>query len=66
MHWDEMAQALKKINNQGRVVMVPFVKPGGEVGEAIRVWRDLSGGADEAQLDLKASQALTFIRSKLA
>ena len=64
--WDEMAQALKKINYQGRVVMEPFVKPGGEVGEAIRVWRDLSGGADEAQLDLKASQALTFIRSKLA
>ena len=66
MPWDEMAQALKKINYQGRVVMEPFVKPGGEVGEAIRVWRDLSGGADEAQLDLKASQALTFIRSKLA
>jgi len=64
--WDEMAQALKKINYQGRVVMEPFVKPGGEVGEAIRLWRDLSGDADEAQLDLKASQALTFVRSKLA
>jgi D-psicose/D-tagatose/L-ribulose 3-epimerase len=66
MPWDEIAQALKKINYQGRVVMEPFVKPGGEVGEAIRVWRDLSGGADEAQLDLQASQALTFMRSKLA
>jgi D-psicose/D-tagatose/L-ribulose 3-epimerase len=66
MPWDEIAQALKKINYQGRVVMEPFLKPGGEVGEAIRVWRDLSGGADEAQLDLKANQALTFIRSKLA
>ena len=66
MPWDEMAQALKKINYQGRVVMEPFVKPGGEVGEAIHVWRDLSGGANEAQLDLKAGQALTFIRSKLA
>ena len=66
MPWDEMAQALKKINYQGRVVMEPFVKPGGEVGESIRVWRDLSGGADEAQLDIKASQALAFIRNKLA
>jgi len=66
MPWDEMAQALKKINYQGRVVMEPFIKPGGEVGEAIHVWRDLSSGADEAQLDLQAHQALSFIRSKLA
>ena len=66
MPWDEMAQALKQINYQGRVVMEPFVKPGGEVGEAIRVWRDLSGGADESQLDREAQGALTFIRSKLA
>jgi D-psicose/D-tagatose/L-ribulose 3-epimerase len=66
MPWNEIAQALKKINYQGRVVMEPFVKPGGEVGEAIHVWRDLSGGADEAQLDLDAKQALTFMRSKLA
>ena len=66
MPWDEIAQALKQINYQGRVVMEPFVMPGGEVGEAIRVWRDLSGGADEAQLDREAQSALTFIRSRLA
>jgi D-psicose/D-tagatose/L-ribulose 3-epimerase len=66
MPWEEIARSLKKINYQGRVVMEPFVKPGGDVGEAIRVWRDLSGSADEAQLDLNANQALTFIRSKLA
>ena len=66
MPWDEIAQALKRINYQGRVVMEPFVMPGGEVGEAIRVWRDLSGGADEARLDREAQGALTFIRGKLA
>jgi D-psicose/D-tagatose/L-ribulose 3-epimerase len=66
MPWDEMAQALKKINYQGRVVMEPFIKPGGEVGEDIHVWRDLSGGADEAQLDSQAKQALIYIRGKLA
>jgi D-psicose/D-tagatose/L-ribulose 3-epimerase len=66
MPWDEIAQALKTINYQGHVVMEPFVKPGGEVGESIRVWRDLSNGANEAQLDLLANQALTFMRSKLA
>jgi D-psicose/D-tagatose/L-ribulose 3-epimerase len=66
MPWDEIAQALKEINYQGRVVMEPFIKPGGEVGQAIHVWRDLSGGTDEAQLDLQAKEALTFMRSKLA
>jgi D-psicose/D-tagatose/L-ribulose 3-epimerase len=66
MPWDEIARALKQINYQGRVVMEPFVKPGGEVGEAIRVWRDLSGGADETRLDQQAQDALTFMRGKLA
>jgi D-psicose/D-tagatose/L-ribulose 3-epimerase len=66
MPWDEITQALKQINYQGRVVMEPFVKPGGEVGEAIRVWRDLSGGTDETRLDQQAQDALIFMRSKLA
>jgi D-psicose/D-tagatose/L-ribulose 3-epimerase len=66
MPWDEISQALKKINYQGRVVMEPFVRPGGEVGESIRVWRDLSDGADEARLDEMAVQSLKFMRSKLA
>ncbi|NJD60634.1 MAG: hypothetical protein C3F13_01420 [Anaerolineales bacterium] len=66
MPWDEIAQALKKINYQGHVVMEPFIKPGGEVGHSIRVWRDLSVGADEAQLDHQAKEALTFMRNKLA
>lgn len=66
MPWDEIAQALKKINYQGHVVMEPFIKPGGEVGQSIHVWRDLSRDADEAQLDLQAKDALIFMRNKLA
>jgi D-psicose/D-tagatose/L-ribulose 3-epimerase len=46
--------------------MEPFVKPGVEVGQSIHVWRDLSSGADEAELDQKANQALKFMRGKLA
>jgi D-psicose/D-tagatose/L-ribulose 3-epimerase len=65
MPWNEIAQALKTINYQGRVVMEPFVTPGGEVGQDIRVWRDLSAGADESQLDQQANQAMTFMRNKL-
>jgi D-psicose/D-tagatose/L-ribulose 3-epimerase len=65
MPWDEIAGALKKINYQGRVVMEPFVKMGGEVGRDIRMWRDLNPGAGEAELDADAKAALEFIRSKL-
>ena len=65
MPWDEIGQALKKINYQGRVVMEPFVNMGGEVGRDIKVWRDLGNGANEARLDQDAKDALAFIRSKL-
>jgi D-psicose/D-tagatose/L-ribulose 3-epimerase len=42
--------------------MEPFVKMGGQVGNDIRVWRDLSGNANEAQMDEAARQALAFSR----
>jgi D-psicose/D-tagatose/L-ribulose 3-epimerase len=35
---------------------------GGQVGNDIRVWRDLSGNANEAQMDEAARQALAFSR----
>jgi D-psicose/D-tagatose/L-ribulose 3-epimerase len=35
---------------------------GGGVGADIRVWRDLSDNADEAQMDEAARQALVFSR----
>lgn len=64
MPWNEIVKALKDINYQGRIVMEPFVKMGGEVGRDIKVWRDLSNSANEAQLDKDAKAALEFIRSK--
>jgi len=66
MPWDEMGQALRDINYQGCVVMEPFVRSGGSVGRDIKVWRDLSGQADEAQLDEDIRQALLFVKSKFA
>jgi D-psicose/D-tagatose/L-ribulose 3-epimerase len=45
--------------------MEPFVKMGGQVGSDIRVWRDLSGDADEAQMDEAARQGLAFSRDAL-
>jgi D-psicose/D-tagatose/L-ribulose 3-epimerase len=65
MPWDEIMQALNKINYQGRIVMEPFTKMGGEVGRDIKVWRDLSDNADEEQMDAAAKAALEFIRGKV-
>jgi D-psicose/D-tagatose/L-ribulose 3-epimerase len=35
---------------------------GGTIGREIKVWRDLSDNADEAQLDQEAKKALEFSR----
>jgi D-psicose/D-tagatose/L-ribulose 3-epimerase len=60
--WDELASALKKINYQGYIVMEPFLKPGGQVGRDIKVFRDMGIGVD---LDDEAGKAMRFIRKKL-
>jgi len=64
MPWDEIMRALKTINYQGRIVMEPFTRMGGDVGCDIRVWRDLSGNAGEERMDADAKVALEFIRGK--
>ncbi|MBQ7836190.1 MAG: sugar phosphate isomerase/epimerase [Clostridia bacterium] len=65
MPWDEIGQALRDINYDGKVVMEPFLLVGGEVGPAIKVWRDLSGGADADKMDEMMTNAVNFLRSKL-
>ena len=63
MPWDEIYAALGRVNYQGVVTMEPFIKPGGQVGRDISVYRDLSVGID---LDQEARRALEFTRQKLA
>ncbi len=60
--WGEIGQALRDIGYTGGVVMEPFVLQGGQVGKDIKVWRDLSGGADEKQLDRAAAAALETLK----
>jgi D-psicose/D-tagatose/L-ribulose 3-epimerase len=60
--WREIGEALRDIGYDGSIVMEPFVKTGGTVGSEIKVWRDLSQGADEARMDRDARDALTFSR----
>ena len=60
--WNEIGQALRDINFEKGVVMEPFVKMGGQVGKDIKLWRDLSGGADAAQMDRQIKASLEFLK----
>lgn len=62
MDWVAIGQALKQIHYQGDVVMEPFVTMGGQVGRDISIWRDLSHGATEAELDQDAADSVDFLR----
>jgi len=63
--WREIAEALKDIHYQGAAVMEPFVRMGGQVGSDIKIWRDISQGANESGLDEAARTALVFSRYML-
>lgn len=63
--WDEIGRALKEIGYDGTVVMEPFVKMGGTVGSDIKVWRDMSDGADDKKLNEDIRESLKFLKSKL-
>lgn len=65
MDWDSIVRGLRDINYQGRIVMEPFIRPGGQVGRDIKIYRDQSGWAGEEQMDQMAREALCFIRRKL-
>ncbi|MGI6069432.1 MAG: sugar phosphate isomerase/epimerase family protein [Blautia sp.] len=62
MPWKSIGLALNEIGYDRRIVMEPFVRMGGQVGSDIKVWRDISEGADEAKLDQDAKDALGFIK----
>ena len=63
--WKEIGEALSDIGYQKRVVMEPFVTRGGQVGQDIKVWRELMGNVTEAALDRDAKEALRFQRYML-
>jgi D-psicose/D-tagatose/L-ribulose 3-epimerase len=63
--WREIGEALRDIHYDRAVVMEPFIRMGGAVGADIKIWRDLSNGATEAQMDKEAQDALIFSRYML-
>ncbi len=62
--WAEMGKALRDIGFDGCVVMEPFMKPGGAVASDIKVYRDLSNGANEEQMDKMIADSLVFLKKQ--
>jgi D-psicose/D-tagatose/L-ribulose 3-epimerase len=62
MPWQDMAIALHDIGYTGSVVMEPFVRMGGIVGSDIKVWRDVSEGADDKKIDIDLGESLRFVK----
>ena len=60
--WNEIRHALRQIHFDGPVTMEPFILPGGSIGNELGVWRDLSGGASEHEMDRMASESLQFMK----
>lgn len=65
MPWREIGNALREIDYDKAVVMEPFVRMGGKVGEDIKIWREIVDDVSEARLDADARQALLFQRYML-
>ena len=63
--WKEIGDALKSINYNGTIVMEPFVRSGGQVGQDIKVWREIVEDTSEVALDRDAKAALEFQRYML-
>ena len=63
MNWTSIGNALREIGYNEYIVMEPFVRMGGQVGHDVSLWRDLSHGADDNQLDADAAYSVNYIRS---
>ncbi len=62
MPWYQIGMALRGIGYDKNIVMEPFVRSGGSVGNDIKIWRDLSKNADNRRLDEDAKQSLNYLR----
>ena len=60
--WEEIGQALRDVHYNGYVVMEPFILSGGQVGNDIKVFRDMTEGKTSAQIDEDTRRSVDFVR----
>lgn len=63
LDWENIGSALKEIGYDKLVIAEPFVTVGGQIAKDIKVWRDLSNNATEADLDRDAEEYGRFMRT---
>lgn len=63
MPWSQIGKTLKQIDYNGYIVMEPFVKMGGKIGEDISIWRNLFEDDSEASLDHAAANSVKYLRN---
>jgi len=60
--WDEIFKAIKIIKYKGYIVFESFVQTGGEVGNALKIWRNQISSEN---LDEEIKKSLFFVKEKL-
>ena len=65
LDWEKIFAALAEVGYKGRIVAEPFVMAGGEVGDAIFVWRNLIDDTTEACLDSEAKYMLEYVKQHI-
>lgn len=63
MPWRMIFDTLKAVNYVRPITMEPFVKPGGEIGAAVSLYRPIM---DTSGYENDLRQSLAFVRSMLA
>ena len=63
--FDEIFKALGDIHYKGRIVSEPFIATGGEVGNAVALWRDLESDMSMEYRDKEAAYLLQYEKEKL-
>jgi D-psicose/D-tagatose/L-ribulose 3-epimerase len=62
--FDEIFSKLKAINYKGIATIESFIVTGGQIGKDVGLFRDLSNGADNKQLDGYLKESLNYIKQK--
>jgi D-psicose/D-tagatose/L-ribulose 3-epimerase len=63
--WDELFAALKRIDFSGELVLEHFCIPGGDIGQDVRVTRDLIEDTTDEGVDQALIKSIAFLKQKL-
>lgn len=64
MDWKAIFGTLKEVRYEGAYILEPVIKNGCQFAANTALWRDLSGGADIAEMKNKAGIGLGFVKSQ--